>query len=132
MPDPNSSRPLSPHLQTYRLPLSALLSISHRMSGMALAIGMFALAGFLWSVASGEANCFESMKRLYASPVGLIMLGGWSLAFFYHLCAGIRHLIWDTGKGFAKPVYQTTNWVVIGAALALTAGTWWHILGGVK
>ncbi len=112
-------RPLSPHLQVYRLPLSALTSIAHRLSGVALTAGAFVLAIWLYAAASSE-TCFDCMREVLASPIGLVALAGWTLAFYYHLCAGIRHLAWDAGIGFEKERYQFTNWVVIGAALVMT------------
>jgi succinate dehydrogenase / fumarate reductase cytochrome b subunit len=124
-------RPTSPHLQIYRLPLAALLSISHRMSGIALSAGLFVLAAWLWSVAFSP-HCFEQFHTFFATVVGRIMLFGWSLAFFYHLCAGTRHLIWDTGTGYEKPAYAFSNWVVIAAALALTCAAWMFFAGGVR
>lgn len=129
-PKPLRPRPLSPHLQIYRLPLPALLSISHRMSGIALTLGIFVLVAWLWAGAF-NAKCFENLRLAFTSPLGHVLLFGWMLAFFYHLCAGVRHLVWDTGAGFEKPVYRVTNWIVIVAALALTILTWLYA-GGVR
>jgi succinate dehydrogenase / fumarate reductase cytochrome b subunit len=124
-------RPMSPHLQVYRLPMAALLSISHRASGMALTGGTFVLVILLWAAATSP-ECFTTLRNILASPVGLIAAAGWTLALFYHLCAGIRHLVWDAGIGFAKTTYAITNWIVVGSALILTLITWavaWPKLG---
>jgi succinate dehydrogenase / fumarate reductase cytochrome b subunit len=115
-------RPLSPHLQVYRLPLSALTSIAHRLSGVVLTGGAFFLVAFIWAAAFSPA-CFDGMKSFFNTMLGLLLLSGWTLALYYHLCAGIRHLSWDAGFGFAKPTFKFTNWVVIGAALVLTVCT---------
>jgi succinate dehydrogenase / fumarate reductase cytochrome b subunit len=129
--DGRQARPLSPHLQVYRLPLAALLSISHRGSGIALSTGLMVLVAWLWAAAF-SAKCFEGFHEFFSGTLGHIMLFGWSLAFFYHLCAGTRHLIWDTGTGFEKPIYKVTNWVVIISALVLTIGSWVLFTGGVR
>lgn len=113
-------RPLSPHLQVYRLPLSALTSIAHRLTGVALSAGAFVLALWLYAAAA-DAALFGALKALFATLPGKAALAGWAFALFYHLCAGVRHLIWDTGAGFEKAQFRFTNWVVIAAALVLTA-----------
>jgi succinate dehydrogenase / fumarate reductase cytochrome b subunit len=120
---PESKRPLSPHLQVYRLPMAALLSISHRMAGLGLSAGIFVLIFWLWS-AMFSPDLFGLLKSLFSSFLGQIALFGWTLAFFYHLCAGIRHLVWDTGFGYAKPTYALTNWIVLGAAILFTSIAW--------
>jgi|ERR1043166_60064 succinate dehydrogenase / fumarate reductase cytochrome b subunit len=120
------SRPLSPHLQIYRLPLEALTSIAHRLSGVALSLGACVLVGWLWALANSE-NCFNNLQKAFASPLGRLCLFGWSLAFFYHLCAGVRHLIWDTGMALDKKSYRLSSYIVIGAALILTIGVWVYI-----
>jgi succinate dehydrogenase / fumarate reductase cytochrome b subunit len=124
-----SNRPLSPHLQIYRLPLVALMSISHRISGIALSAGTVLLALWLGSAAYGP-DSFDMISALLASPLGLLVLFGFSLAFFYHLCNGVRHLVWDIGRGFDLATVRTSNRLVILAALLLTAATWGLALTG--
>lgn len=119
---PARPRPLSPHLQVYRLPLSALTSIAHRASGVALTAGAFVLVAWLLVAATHEP-CFDCLQTAFATPIGMLALAGWVLAFYYHLCAGIRHLVWDAGFGFAKESFRFTNWVVVGTALVLTLCT---------
>lgn len=116
-------RPLSPHLQIYRLPLTAITSILHRATGVALSVGAVVLALWLWAAAANPAY-FSTMKSMFRSPIGLIALYGWTLALYYHLCAGIRHLLWDVGVGFEKASYTFSNQLVILGALALTLATW--------
>src|SRR5262245_18836114 len=109
-------RPTSPHLQIYRLPLEAITSICHRLSGIALTCGSVVLVIWLFALATSQ-ECFNWMQKAFASPFGLLCLFGWTLAFFYHLAAGIRHLIWDTGAALEKTRYRPSSWIVIAVAL---------------
>jgi len=118
-----SNRPLSPHLQIYRLPLVSILSITHRITGVALSAGTLLLAIWLGSAAYGP-DAYDFVSDLMGSPLGLLILFGFSLAFYYHLCNGIRHLLWDIGRGFELATVRMSNILVILAALALTAITW--------
>jgi succinate dehydrogenase / fumarate reductase cytochrome b subunit len=121
MTSPN--RPLSPHLQIYRLPLVAVMSISHRITGLALSAGTLLLAVWLGSGAYGPEP-FDRVSALLGSWFGLLILFGFSLAFYYHLCNGIRHLWWDSGHGFDLAVVRRVNRLVLAATLLLTAVTW--------
>jgi succinate dehydrogenase / fumarate reductase, cytochrome b subunit len=116
-------RPMSPHLQIYRLPLEALTSICHRASGIALTGGAFVLVAWLYAAAN-SADCFNWWQAALMSPIGLFCMAGWSLALFYHLCAGTRHLIWDAGIFPDKKSIGATNIIVIASALILTAIAW--------
>jgi len=117
------SRPLSPHMQIYRWPLSMVLSISHRVSGVALSAGTVLLAWWLVAAAMSEA-AFATVQSFIASPVGLVVLVGWTLALFFHLLSGIRHLVWDAGFAFDRPWYNLSGWVVVVATVAATAASW--------
>jgi succinate dehydrogenase / fumarate reductase cytochrome b subunit len=117
------NRPLSPHLQVYRLPLVALLSITHRITGVALSVGAILLAIWLGAAAYGP-DAYDQVSALLATPIGLIILFGFSAAFYYHLCNGIRHLVWDFGKGFELPTVARSNVLVLVGAVVLTIGTW--------
>jgi len=92
-------RPLSPHLQIYRWPVTMATSIAHRAAGIALSAGTILLAWWLIAAATG-ADAYHVFAASAANPVGQIVLFGlvWSLAF--HLFNGIRHLVWDIGRGF--------------------------------
>ena len=92
-------RPLSPHLQVYRWPISMALSIGHRISGVGLAIGTLLMTWWLLAAASGT-DAFRAVQGFLGSPIGVILLLGWSAALIFHLASGIRHLIWDLGLGF--------------------------------
>lgn len=119
----SSSRPLSPHLQVYKLPLAALMSISHRATGVALAVGTLLLAYWLGAAAYGP-EAFARAQGVVGSWFGILLLLGWSAALFYHLCNGIRHLLWDAGWGFELPQTFKANYVVLAATVALTLVTW--------
>ena len=87
----------------YRFQITSALSILHRLTGIALAVGSILLAWWLVAVAAG-GELFDTTHAFIASPIGLLLLFGWSIAFFYHLCNGIRHLAWDAGYGFRSAV----------------------------
>lgn len=116
-------RPLSPHLQVYRLPLAAVISITHRATGVALSGGAAVLVAWLFAAAT-SAECFTWWQGVLTSPIGLVCMAGWSFALFYHLTAGIRHLVWDAGIGLEKTSVNTSNILVIICALILTGAAW--------
>ena len=125
---PLHPRPLSPHLGIYRWQLGNTLSIVHRFTGIALALGLLALCYWLVSLASGEEN-FRAAQRTLASPIGLASLIGWTFAFLYHLLNGVRHLFWDLGLGFERRQRHLSGWLVVIGALVLTICVWttfWH------
>ncbi len=116
-------RPLSPHLQVYRPQLTSFTSILHRITGIGLAVGLLYLVCWLVAAASGLA-AFDRLQGFNGSIIGKLLLLGWSIAFFYHLLNGIRHLAWDAGWGFELPAaYKTGYAVLIGTAL-LTILAW--------
>ncbi len=122
-----AARPLSPHLQVYRLPLAALTSIFHRITGIGLTIGMLLLVGWVGAAAFGSEP-YATFMGFMTSPIGYLLLAGFSFALFFHLCNGIRHLFWDVGLNFE--IYQTkrSNVIVIVATLVLTAVSWFLAL----
>ena len=87
---PRFDRPLSPHLQVYRWQITMTMSILHRASGVALSVGAIVLTWWLTAAAVG-GDYYAWVADILRSPVGLVFLAGWSLAFFYHLGNGIRH-----------------------------------------
>lgn len=99
------------------------LSILHRATGVANAVGLLVLAAWLIQAAGGEGS-YAAFTGIAGSVPGLLLLAGFSFSFFYHLCNGIRHLVWDTGRGFEKRQANASAWFVIAAALALTAVFW--------
>jgi succinate dehydrogenase cytochrome b subunit len=128
----SSNRPLSPHLQVYRPQITSTLSILHRVTGVALAVGMLLLTYWLISAASGP-EAFATAQDLIGSFIGRLLLFGWTFALFYHLCNGIRHLFWDAGYGFEIETAQRSGWVVVGASVVLTLICWiagYLVMGG--
>ena len=119
-----SNRPLSPHISIYRWPITMTTSILHRATGIAMAVGFVVLAAWLFDAADG-AETYAVLYGLLDTPVGLVLLIGWSFAFFYHLSNGIRHLVWDTGRGFEKSQANASAWFVLILAVVLTALFWW-------
>jgi len=116
-------RPLSPHLQIYRRQLTSVLSILHRFTGIGLAVGLLYLVCWLVAAASG-LEAFDRLQSFNGSIIGRLLLLGWTVAFFYHMLNGIRHLSWDAGFGFELPTtYKTGYAVVIGTAV-LTLLAW--------
>lgn len=116
-------RPLSPHIQIYRWQITMALSILHRATGIALAVGTLLLAYWLVAAAAGPET-FASAQALISSWFGRLLLFGWSFALFFHLCNGIRHLSWDAGWGFEIPTMTSTGWFVVFASLVLTVAAW--------
>ncbi len=119
----SGNRPLSPHLQIYRPQLTAVLSILHRLTGVALAPGTLLLVYWLAAAATGP-EAFATAQALVASIVGRLLLLGWTFALFYHLCNGIRHLVWDAGYGLELPDLYRSGWLVVFASGALTVAAW--------
>lgn len=122
-PSNTRNRPLSPHLQIYQLQLTSVLSITHRISGVVLSLGAVAWVLWLVAVASGPES-FAVAQRWCGSFVGQVALFGWTLALFYHLCNGIRHLAWDLGFGFELPTVYRSGWAAIVGAVLLTTIVW--------
>ena len=116
-------RPLSPHLLVYRPQITSILSILHRMTGVALAFGALVLAYWLSAAAYGP-EAFERAQALLGSWFGLVLLLGWTFCLFYHLCNGIRHLLWDAGFGLDLPTLRASGWAVVMASVVLTAALW--------
>lgn len=114
-----AGRPLSPHLQIYKPQLTSVLSILHRATGVALAAGTLLLVWWLLAAASGPA-AYGQAQAFLGSWLGILLLIGWTFALFFHLCNGIRHLLWDSGYGFDLATTYATGWTVVGASAGLT------------
>jgi succinate dehydrogenase / fumarate reductase, cytochrome b subunit len=120
---PARARPLSPHVGIYRWQIGNSLSILHRATGIVLALGLLALCYWLMSLAAGEKS-YAAAAAVFASPVGLVALAGWTFAFLYHLLNGVRHLFWDVGRGFERTQRHASGWLVVLGSLVLTACVW--------
>ncbi len=120
---PAPTRPTSPHLTIYRWQITMVMSILHRATGLALAFGTVFLVAWLWAAAYSP-DCFAWLHGFFGSFIGKIMMFGWTVAFYYHLLNGIRHLWWDLGNGFELRSVDITGLAVAVACTALTIVTW--------
>jgi len=118
-----AQRPLSPHLQIYKWQLTSVLSITHRATGLALAVGSLLLVWWLFAAAAG-ADAFATAQGFWYSWIGRLLLLGWSWSLFFHLCNGIRHLFWDAGWGFELKTTYRSGWTVVAASVVLTLIAW--------
>src|SRR5260370_9916764 len=108
----SADRPLSPHLQIYRPQLTSVLSILHRAAGIALSAGTILLVWWLVAAASGS-EAYDRVAAFLGSWLGLLLLFGWTASLFYHLCNGIRHLVWDTGHALDLKATYVGGWLVV-------------------
>jgi succinate dehydrogenase / fumarate reductase, cytochrome b subunit len=116
-------RPLSPHLGIYRWQWTSTLSILHRATGIALAVGTVLLVYWLWAAASGPET-YARAQALLGSWFGRFCLIGWTVALFYHLFNGIRHLAWDAGKGFDLRTGYLSGMAVLAATVIVSVLVW--------
>ncbi len=120
---PEARRPLSPHLQIYRPMLTMMMSILHRITGVALYAGTLLLAWWLVAAAT-DARAFDTATGVLTSFLGRIVLFGFTWSLFHHLMGGIRHFIWDTGRGMDHPEREylaQATWI---GGVALTIIVW--------
>jgi succinate dehydrogenase / fumarate reductase cytochrome b subunit len=115
-----NQRPLSPHLQVYRLPLTAWISITHRAAGVFLSLGMIPLLGLLVALALGPKP-FDLVLGLLQSVIGQLFIWGWIYALLFHFCHGIRHLLWDAGLSFDRATLNRYALYEIAASVLLMA-----------
>jgi succinate dehydrogenase / fumarate reductase, cytochrome b subunit len=121
-------RPMSPHLQIYRRQLTSVMSILHRISGLLLTVGVIGLAWWLLAVDAGGER-YAQAARIVASPLGLLVLFGFSLSLVYHLLNGLRHLLWDMGWGFEIDETYRSGWAVAALTIVFTAAIWFATFG---
>ena len=117
------SRPLSPHLQVYRWPITMVMSIAHRITGGALYFGTILLVLLLLSAASGE-RAYDRASAIFGSIPGRIVLFGYTWALLHHMLGGIRHFIWDTGRGMEPGEREGLAWANIAGSIVLTLILW--------
>lgn len=122
-----SNRPLSPHLQIYRLPLIVLLSITHRITGVFLGLGTLVLLFWLCAAASGP-EAYAAAQSVFGMFIVKLVMFGWTWAFFYHLCNGLRHLVWDAGYGFEIPKAEASGYTVIATSVVITLLVWGYVM----
>lgn len=124
----NKARPLSPHLQVYRWEITMFLSILHRATGVALAVG--ALVFTLWLLATLKGGYSFTLFYTFAkTPVGVLVAFGWLFALSFHFLNGIRHLVWDAGVGFEKKSAKLSGWLVLILAFVMTVLVWNYARG---
>jgi succinate dehydrogenase / fumarate reductase cytochrome b subunit len=116
-------RPLSPHLGVYRWAPTMLASILNRATGIALSVGAVMLVWWLVAAATGP-EAFATVQNFLGSPLGLLMLLGWTASLFFHLFGGLRHLAWDHGFLFAKPSLNPVSYLVLALTAVATALVW--------
>ena len=120
-------RPLSPHIQIYSPLINMVMSIIHRMTGVALYFGTLLLVWWLIAAATGPAY-YAYFSKLLGHPIGLAILAGYTWALVHHMLGGIRHFIWDTGHGFDLKVVNRLCWGTLVVSIALTAAIWAVVL----
>ena len=125
--DEKNKRPLSPHLQVYKPQMTSVLSIFHRFTGLALVAGTLMIAWWLIAAATGP-EAYAYIQDFTATPFGTLLMLGWSVALFYHLCNGVRHLIWDTGHLFEIKNAYRAGYIVLLATVVLTGSVWYCAL----
>ena len=126
-----NQRPLSPHLGVYKFAYTMVLSILHRITGCAAAVGFLLFVWWLMALASGP-DAYTRAMHVLGSPFAKLLLVGFTFSFVYHFCNGIRHLVWDTGRGLERAQARRSGAVVIVSALLLTALVIWfgcHAMG---
>ena len=116
-------RPLSPHLSVWRFQLPAVMSITHRITGVILTTGTLLLAIWLMALAFGEAY-FNFVHVIITHPLGQMVLAGYSAVLFYHACNGVRHLFWDFGVALDIPGVYLSGRIAIAFAVCLTIVFW--------
>ena len=120
-----AERPLSPHLLDYRWGITMTLSILHRATGLVLSMGLLVLICWLIALAAGE-EVYGQVQAFYSAMWLVPLYLGWTFSLFYHLANGIRHMVWDTGRGFEPAQIQIGGWLVVVFAIAATA--LWSVL----
>ena len=117
-------RPLSPHLGVYKFMYTMSLSILHRLTGIAASVGFLLFTWWLMALATGH-DAYARAMQLLSTPLARLALVGFTFAFIYHFCNGIRHLVWDTGRGLERAQARRSGAFVIVTALLLTALVVW-------
>ncbi|MEM6464153.1 MAG: succinate dehydrogenase, cytochrome b556 subunit [Pseudomonadota bacterium] len=117
------NRPLSPHLTVYRLYPTMVMSIVHRITGAALYFGTVLVAWWLIATAAGPSY-FDFANAVFGSILGRLVLFGYTWALLHHMIGGIRHLVWDTGRGLEKHVSTKFAWITLISSVSLTIVLW--------
>lgn len=118
-----AARPLSPHLSVFRPLITMVMSIVHRITGVALYFGMLLLAWWLLAAASGP-EAYGRAAGFFGSWFGLLVIFGFTWTLIHHLLGGIRHLIWDIGVGYSPEGRNGLAWATIIGSVSLTLILW--------
>jgi succinate dehydrogenase / fumarate reductase cytochrome b subunit len=127
-------RPLSPHLSIYKPMLTMMMSIVHRITGAALFFGTLLLTWWLLAAASGP-TAYAKVQAFMGSIIGLLILFGYTWALIHHMLGGIRHLIWDTGRGFGPAEREWLTLATLIGSTGLTLLIWivgFTVMGGAR
>jgi succinate dehydrogenase / fumarate reductase, cytochrome b subunit len=116
-------RPLSPHMQIYSPLINMVMSILHRITGAALYFGTILLSWWLIAAAIGP-QYFDFVNGLFGTVFGKLVLFAYTWALMHHMLGGIRHLIWDTGRGFQLSTVDALCWATIVGSVTLTVVIW--------
>ncbi len=122
-------RPLSPHLMIYKPQLTSIMSITHRATGTALALGSLMVVWWIVALATG-AGYYNFVQSILTSWFGQLVLFGFTVAVFYHLSNGIRHLFWDFGYNLTIEGVHRSGYMVLASTVILTALTWALVILG--
>jgi succinate dehydrogenase / fumarate reductase, cytochrome b subunit len=126
-----AERPLSPHLQIYSMTISMMMSIVHRITGAALYFGALLLAWWLFAAATGP-EYFAYVSSWFTTWYGKLILFGYTWALFHHMLGGVRHFLWDTGRGFDLKTIDMLSWGTLAGSLLITGAIWlWAFKQGV-
>ena len=117
------ARPRSPDVQIYRPQLTSVLSITHRATGVWLGLGSILLVVWLLVVAT-DGSAYAMFDDFFSTWIGAILLFSWTFALYFHLCNGIRHLVWYLDYGFELRTIYLSGWLVVAASVVLTLLTW--------
>jgi succinate dehydrogenase / fumarate reductase cytochrome b subunit len=118
-----AERPLSPHLQIYRVTWTMAMSIVHRATGIALYAGIALFAIWLVALASGP-RAYEAVQWFFGSPIGLLILFGYTWVLMHHMLGGVRHLVWDFGHGMEPGQRMNMARFTLIGSVALTIAIW--------
>jgi succinate dehydrogenase / fumarate reductase cytochrome b subunit len=118
----NNNRPISPHLQAYKLPLTGIISITHRMTGVLLSVGLVTFVYIVSAVAGGVTD-YADMQAFMNVWIIKLIYWGFIYALFFHLCHGVRHLIWDAGRSFDRETLNSYAVCELAASVILTLAT---------
>jgi len=128
------ARPLSPHLQVYRMTLTFVMSGFHRVTGLVLYFGILLLAWWLIAAASGP-NAYANFEWFMGTLIGQLVLFGYSWGLIHHMLGGVRHLIWDTIHGFEPAERELLGLATIVGSVSLTLIVWvvgYFAMGGPR